>query len=370
MVPRAGWALRRRFGRESRARGNNLLGNGFPSGPHFNLIIHGKKETFTCPGPKYEWTITGTTDGHVDDGHDGGTVVVAESCPAGHTCNQGSQVYGNVIFVPRGGWGEGPVNILMESGAKGPKSQPSLTELQVTDWCTTDLDGNDAVLRLPRDPDGYAVYARVLGKPGEDGGPTFDFTSRELVLVEDEFGNNLLLLGLVTASGDFSPLGEPLTRYDTNAKGKGAQKAVNITELFEWSGEVCYVNDVEFFCPDFEGCILRDQPVCCVPVDVDTGAQVPLSSCTDPALDGYAACQDSTFDAGSNSYVCPATIDFDGVAPEELACPVVPVCKTYDGEWIFNIADFVNVLFGIDPDGSYTVQIRFYPLPLINGQQP
>ena len=29
--------------------GNNLLGNGYPSGPHFNLIILGKKPGFVCP---------------------------------------------------------------------------------------------------------------------------------------------------------------------------------------------------------------------------------------------------------------------------------------------------------------------------------
>jgi len=366
--------------------GNNLLGNGFPSGPHFNLNLIGKKSNFKCPPPKYEWTIV--------DGPDRiGESVIAESCPVGYTCTQGAQAYGNVIFMPRPDEPNAadPISILMESGAKGPKSAPSLTELQVTDWCTESFPdngssapplGDGAVLRLPVDRDGYAVYARILGKPGENGGPTFDFTSRELTLVEDEFGNDLLALGLVTETGVFTPLGQPLTRYSTTSKGKGAQKATNISQLFEYSGDVCYINDQGFFCPDFagsnpEGCFLRrdatgvEQPVCCVPVNVVDGSLVAAGSCLEPAPDGFAACVDSTLTSvDPNTYTCPLTIEFDGVDPEELACPVVPACKSYTNDLIFNIADFVNVLFGVENDGSYLVQIRFYALPLINGQTP
>jgi len=40
------------------------------------------------------------------------------------------------------------------------------------------------------------------------------------------------------------------------------------------------------------------------------------------------------------------------------------VCKRFDDEWIFNIADFVTVLFGVENNGSYIVKVRFYPLPL------
>ena len=39
-------------------------------------------------------------------------------------------------------------------------------------------------------------------------------------------------------------------------------------------------------------------------------------------------------------------------------------CKSFADEWIFNIEDFVNVLFGADNNGSYNVQLRFYQLPL------
>ncbi len=83
------------------------VNNGFPSGPHFNLNIIGKKDGFTCPAQEYL---------------------------------NGNPVYGNVIFVPEVTKNnpslQDPVQIIFESGLKGPKSAPTITELQVRDWCT------------------------------------------------------------------------------------------------------------------------------------------------------------------------------------------------------------------------------------------
>ena len=56
--------------------------------------------------------------------------------------------------------------------------------------------------------------------------------------------------------------------------------------------------------------------------------------------------------------VCP---DFDDLGfPYET---VAAVCRDYEEDWVFNIADFVNVLWDIQSN-AYNVQIRFYPLPL------
>lgn len=143
------------------------------------------------------------------------------------------------------------LSVLMESGAKGPKGATTTATLEVTDGCSKQIDGDSATLLLPKDPEGYAVYGRILGKPGKNGGLTFDFTSRELTLVEDELGNDLLLLGLVNETGAFDPI--TLTRYNTATTGKGALKATDITPLFEFTGDVCYINDIDFFCPDYTG---------------------------------------------------------------------------------------------------------------------
>jgi hypothetical protein len=194
------------------------FGNGFPSGSHFNLNIIGKKDAFSCPPPEF-----------VD----------------------GMQIYGNVIFIPRE-QGSDPITILMESGKKGPKGAQNTSVLQVTDWCTEsfpDYDqnkGDSGVLRLPQHDGGYAVYARITGKPKEYGDPTVEIAPG-LAYVEDETGNDLILLGLVDRSGTstFSSDGITLTRTSTDStvSGKGVQKATNLTSLFEWSGEVCYVQD-------------------------------------------------------------------------------------------------------------------------------
>ena len=163
-----------------------FLGNGFPSGPHFNLLIHGKKLDFNCPAPKFEITVENDAQHTVGD-------IVSGSCPAGDTC---VEVFGNVINVPRTG---NEVQILVSSGRKGPKGKPAITDLQVTDWCTEPFDNDAAVFLLPKNAEGYAVYGRVLGKPQDD--PTFEFTDRDLFLVEDDGGNDLLLLGLVDETG-------------------------------------------------------------------------------------------------------------------------------------------------------------------------
>lgn len=452
-----------------------FLGNGFPSGPHFNLNLLGKKDNFTCPPPL---TITGTTDGHITDpaaegdGHVDGTAVVA--CPENHTCG-----YGNVIFMPRrtddpaqpGTMGDS-ISILVESGRKGPKGKLAAAVLEVTDLCTESFPddgsatgpgdtGDPATFRLPKNEDGYAVYARIHGKPGEVvyedltatpigkgtgtcdasagdvcdpdndgdgvcenketciGDPSFEFTSRQLMLVEDEFGNDLVAIGLITSEGTFDFEGNPLTRFDNTKKGKGVRKAVDITDFFTFNGEVCFINDasIQLFCPSGPGsdnCALRtdvggrDSPVCCVAANLDATGDVELAaSCLE--ADGFALCEDSAVlvevvgDLSGNEdgvcdlgeecvYECPATISFenpDNAVGDDPAligngacdpgedcttvptdggevCAVVPVCKDFseDPVWIFNLEAFVNVLFGVDNNGSYNVQLRFYPLPL------
>lgn len=312
--------------------GNNGLGNGFPSGPHYNLVILGKKVDFTCP--TYAEYLEGTPDQ-------------------------------NVIHVPQVG---SEISILMESGAKGPKNDPTLAALKVTDWCSEAFDGSPAVMQLPKNADGYAVYARILGKPGPRDGSTatFDFATRDLQMVEDEFGNDLIALGVLTDTGitDFS--GTSLERFDTGKKGKGAKKATDISALFQYTGDVCAINDQETFCstPEPDSCV-AGPTVCCVPVAEADGTFVEASGCSDPALAGFAACVSQVEVEGILQ--CPDSVAF-GEDTTTNVCEVITSCKSFTEAWIFNIADFVDVLFGADNNGAYNVQVRFYPLPLINNQ--
>jgi hypothetical protein len=70
----------------------------------------------------------------------------------------------------------------------------------------------------------------------------------------------------------------------------------------------------------------------------------------------------------------PADAIYDEcIAPVDSSCAdgyieVETYCVTYqDPVWIFNVAEFVGMLFDIDPRGEYgasLIQLRFYPLPL------
>ncbi len=127
------------------------FGNGFPSGAHFNLNMIGKKANFTCPAPEFD-------------------------------PDTNEQLYGNVIFIPRE-QGTDPINILVESGNKGPKGAVDTNTLEVPDWCTESFAdsggpgmGDPAIFRLPANGAGYAVYARITGKPG-DGDVSASFST-------------------------------------------------------------------------------------------------------------------------------------------------------------------------------------------------
>lgn len=255
--------------------------NGFPSGAHYNLNIHGKKAGFKPPEQQYD--------------------------------EYGNPIYGNNIFVPEDGQG---IEIYIQSG-KGNKTA-DVTELQVIDP-TAYFDGDGAVLQLPNNPNGYRVYARALAKPTNNPEMTI---SPSLSMVEDEFGNDLLYLGLVTDNGFESANGVTLTRT------KGKSKAVDITGLFEWTGSVCY------FTEPTDGSSYTSDQICCIDADQDG----VYENCEDPVLvDTVTTC--ST----------------DGYELLDL------YCQSYLDEWVFNIADFVEYMWSIDNNGSKLVQIRFYP---------
>jgi hypothetical protein len=299
------------------------FGNGFPSGKHFNLNIIAKKDNFTCPAPEFD-------------------------------PETGQQVYGNVIFIPRE-QGNDEITILMESGKKGPKGAMDTSKLQVTDWCSESFPdygnnkGDFAVLRLPANDKGYAVYARITGKPDTDGEPSIS-VNPELFYVEDEQGNDLILLGLVDREGiaKFSSDGETITRFSTSRKGKGVRKATNVTALFQWTGSVCYIQeDVDLYCYDENNeWICTELALCGVDLDGDG-----LYDRLDPLSDVGVVGDDGT------TLVCPL-VDADGNPYE----PVYAQCRLYQNEWVFNIADFVGYLWNIDSTGAYVVQVRFYPI--------
>ena len=103
------------------------LSNGFPSGAHYNLNIHGKQESYNC--------------------------VPYDPAVGDH----------NVVNIPE--YGEGTITYV--SGRK-----VKIDTLTVFDACSETFDGDPAEVWLPYEAEGYYVFARALGKPAnaKDGG--------------------------------------------------------------------------------------------------------------------------------------------------------------------------------------------------------
>lgn len=183
------------------------LSNGYPSGAHFNLNIHGKKGSECDPSPG-----------------------------------------GSSVFVPEYGVGTLTIVTNKKSGA---------TELTALDKCSESFDGDPAKVRLPAEAEGYYVFARIGGKP--KNGTSTDPSSILLVpnpvlrVCNDtdpsnpDFGgltecpnDELLALGLVTNEGAYKVDSQGFFRFDPDsAPGKGKNNAVDITGLFTWTGYVC-----------------------------------------------------------------------------------------------------------------------------------
>jgi len=262
--------------------GEEVNPNGFPCGEHYNLNLISKKEGFNCP------------DNSTND----------------ETAAQ------NVIFIPVDNTDE--IQIYMQSGKK-KEIENYYTEFKVTDGCAGFEAGNSsASLVLPTHQEGYAVFARAVGKLKE--GLNLNINDPSLHFVMDENGNDLLALGLIDHDGVASFLSREKIIY--RRKGKD-NKAVRLDELFMWSGIICYFTAQ------------------------DTGVD---QCCTDTTVP-----PDGTYDE------CIPLVD--------TVCPAGYVqvsCVTYPPTWVFNIADFVSYFWNVDNNGVKTLQIRFYPLPLCN----
>jgi hypothetical protein len=124
-----------------------------------------------------------------------------------------------------------------------------------------------------------------------------------------------------------------LVRYSSGDKGKGSLKATDISQIFRYTGVVCYFDSTVDYCgADGEYC--EPSELCCTDADPDDGIEPPYTDCPTQAVDG--ACPDG-YDA------------------------VLTHCNEYVDEWAFNIADFVDLLWDFK-NNSYNVQVRFYPL--------
>ena len=183
------------------------LSNGYPSGPHENLNIHGKSY-FTCD----------STEG------------------------------GNSVFISE--YGDSTVSYVTNR-------KSTVTELTVIDKCAEAFDGDPATVQLPYENEGFIVFAAVHAKPnnGSNGDKSSVILSPNLVRQacnnttdpsNPEFptytecpDDNLLALGLIVGDNVYVATDVGLVRFkDEDAKGKGKSTGTDITDLFKWTGYV------------------------------------------------------------------------------------------------------------------------------------
>ena len=245
----------------------------FPRGLHYSLNLTGRGDGFTCPAQESD-----TSE---------------------------NPIYGDVVFVPQNGIG---CQIYMEYGNETHAA--TITQLQAIDPCGG-FDGNGAVIQLPQNPSGYRVYARALVKPTST--PVITIIPK-LNTAEDEEGNNLVYLGLVTNSG--------LTTVDgiTISQPKGDSSTLNITGLFRWTGDVCYLKPPDDSYQRSQICGINQKGACAPPGNE--------SKTTSPSVD-----------------------------PQ----PITTYCKEYADEWVFNISDFEEYLWSAVNNGVKLIQVWFYP---------
>jgi hypothetical protein len=262
--------------------------NGYPSGAHENLNIHGKQANYNC-----------------------------DSSPGGKS-----------VFILENG-----DSIIQYVSNK----KSSVTDLVANDPCASAFDGDPIEVQLPSEKEGYYVFARVPGNHQNTGGesslimvpnpnieacndtevgnPDFgDLTS----CPDDLLNEDLLALGLITSQGVFDLVDKEFVQVDNSGnekgQGKGKSKAVDITGLFLWTGDVC--DDI--FDTNGDGSITAD-------------------------------------DAGD--------LNGDGVIDDEdLAIYLETNCTHFDSEWVFSIADLVVVDHEITNDDVKLLKMRFYPV--------
>ena len=344
------------------------ISQGYPSGPHFNLNIHGRD---------IPWN---------------GCEEVTFPDALGKNINVPIRTEG-LDHIPQ-----------IEFITNNKKTD--VTTLSVLDNCTQHVHPSDhdpARILLPANPaegeypGGYYVYSRILAKPThgndtpEPSNALFYPNLDLLTLCNDTLVDSIafqdltdcedvvLALGQVTPKGEvFDAGGDPLLRFDpeqVNPKGKqtGKSKAVDITGMFYWTGAVCDEKldtdgDGTLELEDFD--VIPDvAPLLVINHPGDGDGVVKAEDLDQLILLGII---DSDGKTGAELMAIADTGGVGGEIDEEEFLALLDLlldCDAFlDPVWIFDIADIVIHGFDYVNDGAKLVQIRFYDANAVNVQ--
>jgi len=340
--------------------------NGFPSGPHFNLNIHGRD---------IPWN----------------------GCEDVNFPNE----LGKNINVPLRTFGLDPLPQI-EFITNNKKTD--VTTLSVLDNCTQYVhpsDSDPARILLPKNPaepekpGGYYVYSRILAKPNHGDllpqsnarlFPNLDLlTVCNEIVVDSDFkdltdcDDVILALGQITAGGSvLDPDGETLLRFDPDQKNKqgkqtGKSKAVDMTGMFYWKGVVCpntfdTDGNGKLEIVDFD--VIPDlAPLLSIGPE-DGGDGVKADDLDQLILLGVI-----TAIGGEDGTALILAADMDANSEIDTEAEFLALLELLEGcivfpefVWIFDIADLVIHGFDYENDGAKLVQIRFYDANAVNVQ--
>lgn len=322
------------------------MSNGFPSGAHETLLIHGKNASFAGEEPLEP---------------------------------------GNVVNVPE--YCEGTDSINYVSGRR-----VLVDHLTAFDSLSESFDGDPAEVWLPYEANGYWVFARALGKPGKGEDERYiileDASLKAYSLLEDVSNPDEVELGLgmITQQGTFKATSSgTLARFDGDSvKGQGKSQGVNITDMFIWSGLVFNpVLDV-----NLDGAVNQlDVIAATCTGDTNQNGIIDASELEawaaihpdpdDVNLDGVVNGLDVIADTCLYDVNKNGIIDYDGsfnattfpdcefeawLYDNQTDAYGLPLWEYYEEEWVFTIADLVYLNQVVNNNGIKNLQIRFYPV--------
>lgn len=275
------------------------MSNGFPSGPHYNLNIHGKSASFSCD----------------------------------------PTMGGNSVFISE--YGDSTISYVTNN-------KSLVSELLALDKCAQEFDGDPANVQLPYEPEGYYVFAVIKGKP--NNGTTAEESSiilspnavtaacNDTHPANPDFPNytecptdTLLALGLIVGPNVYGATDIGFMRFQNQETSKGKSRATDITDLFKYSGWVYSVT-------------LDTYPVGAPDGVIDVN-DVPLSY--------------DLIENGGNGDGFIDLFEFENWRADQV---LLGLATEYTGVWIFNIADLVLTDQPITNDGTKLLQVRFYPV--------
>lgn len=308
--------------------------NGFPSGQHFNLNIHGKKYEYLC-----------------DPAQGGNSVFILE--------------YTSDYTVPD------EKSIIQYVSNK----KSSSTQLEVLDPCDrlfqNPPDDDPVKVMLPHNievdgtvipAEGFYVFGRILGKPnnGNNGGvSSIILYPNEVVEACNDDPDNLdpnfgtytscseMALGLIVGENLYTAGPEYYERFESGAtKGKGKSQATDITPLFTYTG---WAVDATLDISGPGG----------VPDGVIDNYDIPLDAAAQISAAGFAI---SDFDLDPIFGNQNGLIDLIEEWLLFQAALQEPLAWYFSETWIFNVADLVVTEQGLVNDGTKLLQLRFYPV--------